>query len=151
MSMYDIQRWDVVLTSTRMQAPAIYLNPTGPLLDYIRLNNFTIPVKITGTMSAYDNILVMATCQPSQNTAGYRPNFQAATNTIVLVLDMRWDGYPNNLGNVYIDVVPESTETALEHFLKNTEPHFIPCLLVSISFILFLLLFECKMEKKKYM
>lgn len=105
---YDIHRWDSILNSNPKSithsesVPALYILPDNVLMTYIRANNFEIPVKITGTNSIYDNKLAMAKCQPSQNTAGYRPNFQAETNYIVIAPDVYWEGYPRDLGQIHI-------------------------------------------------
>ncbi len=82
--------------------PGLYIKPDIELLKYIQSSHYQIPIKITGTGSMYDNRVVMATCQPSQVTAGYRPNFQKETNTIVLVADLKWGGYPPKMGMVTV-------------------------------------------------
>jgi hypothetical protein len=167
---YDIQRWDSVYNKNPKSVtmsptlPAIYISPDSTILKSIRASNFEIPIKITGTNSPYDNILAIAKCQPAQDTAGYRPNFQAATNYIVLVPDTRWEGYPRELGQVHILIEnsKDSNNSTIdtinnkinEYYNKLTEdPNTVitlQCCIVAILFILFLLIIQCKENTKQY-
>lgn len=137
---YEIQRWDAVQTSPKSTAPnpALYVLPDATLMAHIRANDFYIPIQITNTQSPYDST-VMAKCIPSQDAAGYRPNFQAETNYIVLLPDTDWKGYPVALGTVttLADAAPKSSEKISEFFTdyKNSNIHIY--LLYAISVLLF--------------
>lgn len=130
-STYKIQRWDGIYiesdkSSIRSGNPALYIFPDEDLLDYLKKNNYNIPIKITGTNSGYDNQLAYATAQLSENTAGYRPNFQAITNTIVLVPDIIWNGYPRDLGEVHVLVVRKN-KSGCDEDVCETDPNGIEC------------------------
>jgi hypothetical protein len=101
-SNYNILRWDVVKTSKYSLSPALYIRPDLRLMKLIQESGFRIPIKIVDTDYLYDDKVRMATCQPSELTAGYRPNFQKETNTIVLIPDIKWGGYPPKMGTVWI-------------------------------------------------
>jgi hypothetical protein len=109
MTSYDIHRWDAV--REKIDVPALYILPDAALMEHIRSNNFEIPIKIVGTKSKYDT-LVMAKCIPSQDAGGYRPNFQADTNYICLLPNLAWAGYPIELGQVHTLAEAKSTETS---------------------------------------
>ncbi len=146
---YDIKRWDGINTLTS-PAPAIYIIPDKKLMNQVRNSNYEIPIKISGTNSYYDNNLVMAKCQPSQNTAGYRPNFQSVTNAVVLVLDMDWEGYPDNLGQVHIlEEYEDEGEAGVTNYLKklvnNSKTDMVlPYCVISIIFLIVMLLLRCR-------
>lgn len=130
-SIYKIQRWDGVYTENDKSTlnsghPAIYLFPDEDLLEYLRKNKHTIPIKITGTNCGYDNQLAYATAQLSQYTAGYRPNFQEITNTIVLVPDIVWNGYPRDLGEVHV-LVDKSCKGKECDDVCKTDPNGVKC------------------------
>ena len=134
-SIYKIQRWDGIYIETDKSAthsgnPALYIFPDEDLLEYLKKNDYNIPIKITGTNSGYDNQLAYATAQLSEHTAGYRPNFQEKTNTIVLVPDVLWNGYPRDLGEVHVLVVrkdKEDNETECREDVCKTDPNGVAC------------------------
>lgn len=115
---YDIKKWDGVqnkyYNSSHINLPALYIQPTKCLMEHIRENNFEVPIKITGTNTSYDNQLSLAKVLPSQNVAGYRPNFQAKTNYIVFIPNIKWQSYPLTNGKIHAlvsDVCDDSTPT----------------------------------------
>ena len=115
---YPIKRWDSVINHEFViqkgdSLPALYVLPDKELLDLMAENNFRIPVKIIGTVSCYDEKVVMATCKPSAVTAGFRPNFQEQTGLFVIVPELTWSGYPENMGSVRVML---SEKVASEHY-----------------------------------
>lgn len=131
-SVYPIQRWDAVLLprSTHSQ-PALYVLADDYLKDLVQHSLQTsneISVKITNTDSIYDNSIAYATIQPSSITAGYRPNFQARTDWLVIVPKMNWQSYPPRMGAVEILGVDMSTTSSSstgqsENFVLSSDLH----------------------------
>ncbi len=144
---YDVSRWDNVSikSSLRTNAPALYVYPDKELLEYVRQSDFKVPIKVSNSRSTYDDLTTIAVCQPSQNTAGYRPNFQAETNLIVFVLDCEWQGYPTETGqiSVLIDLVkPESSILSFENFVSGGTPY------CTIALIFLIVLWFMKNEEQ---
>jgi hypothetical protein len=115
---YPIKRWDSVVNHDFViqygdSLPALYVLPDKELLDLMAENNSRIPVKIINTVSCYDDKVVMATCKPSAITAGFRPNFQEQTGLVVIVPELTWSGYPENMGSVKVML---SEKVASEHY-----------------------------------
>jgi hypothetical protein len=110
---YPIKRWDAVVNPTN-DTNNIYSNPCFYIdIDkniILALNDPKItdenncsPIKILDTNSPYDNQIVMARFDLSENVAGYRPNYQEKYKQIVgRLATVSWDGYPRNLGFVAI-------------------------------------------------
>ena len=104
---YPIKRWDSVINHEFViqkgdSLPALYVLPDKELLDLMAENNYRFPVKIIGTVSCYDEKVVMATCKPAAVTAGFRPNFQEQTGLFVIIPELTWSGYPENMGSVKV-------------------------------------------------
>ena len=93
MSVFKIVRWDVIKQSMSSLFPAIYLERNEELVGKL---NQDIPIQIQNTMSPYDGVTTMARCDTSCMVGGYRPN----SNWIVLIPNIQWIGYPNELGNI---------------------------------------------------
>jgi hypothetical protein len=113
---YDIKRWDALQTRSKgatMNQPALYILDTD---NSLHINDFlsTVLVKISGTDSFYDDIFLFANLQPSELTAGYRPNYQHDTKLAVVVPFIMWNGYPKKMGKV--EIIP----------FTNTENVYIP-------------------------
>lgn len=126
--MYQIQRWDPIINKPNSinPIPGIYIIPDEQLLSFIKKHNFKIPIKITDTNSIYDNKLSYAQCQLSEYTGGYRPNFQNITNSIVVLPEIPWRGYPNNMGNLHILMEKKDTFTfPILNGLNNLKTKFI--------------------------
>lgn len=117
---YDVQRWGV--TSTHSQnydsSPILYISPDSSLMSTLRNNDFTAQIKISGSLSPYNHLIINAKAYPAENIAGYRPNFQAQTGWIALVPDIKWRGYPTHNGKVHILITDEHTPLLDE--LENT-------------------------------
>lgn len=114
---YSIHRWSPILNQpgTLVSKPALYITPDDVLLKLLVEKGDRLPIKITSTNSPYDLRLAYATFQPSETTAGFRPNFQVATGWIAVIPDIPWDGYPLTLGSVHVLIEEEqpSSETFL--------------------------------------
>lgn len=170
-SIYEIQRWDVIYNNTKSNlktgptTPVVYVTATDDLLSYIHKMNYEIPVKITDTNSPYDNKLTMARVNLAENTAGYRPNFQAITNLIVFELDVVWVGYPVSVGNVHVldnevapevipdvisefgsDVVSDVVSDVSEYFQHDRKKLVVPCSIMVLGFVIALLLVKCDLD-----
>jgi hypothetical protein len=104
---YPIKRWDSVINHDFViqdgdSLPALYVLPDKDLLESMAENKYRFPVKIIGTVSCYDEKVVMATCKPVAVTAGFRPNFQEQTGLFVIIPELTWSGYPENMGSVKV-------------------------------------------------
>ncbi len=103
MNSYKILRWDAILTGNSItKIPIIYFAPTTELLEYLRVNDFMVMVKIQGTGTIYDNKLIAAVVNKSCEVPNCRPNFWEETGSYVAQLMCVWNGYPpcNRLGTV---------------------------------------------------
>lgn len=153
---YDIQRWDGIYNDTTTAQPALYVAPDPQILGVARQNQFRIPVKITDTDSPYDHVVAWATVQPSETTAGYRPNFQAQTGFIVIVPEIQWNGYPRQLGRVHVlvDTTEGQDADIATRYLSqlNGDPEsdlVLPCLTIVIVFAIVMLLIDLGDSRRK--
>lgn len=106
---YNIARWDAIINDSKSNAPVpgIYVIPDSDLINLCQQKN-KIAIKIVDTQSSYDQKLAYAIVQPSEYTGGYRPNFQYQTGSVVILPDIKWDGYPRQLGSIEVlDFVEE--------------------------------------------
>lgn len=99
---YEIKRWDgIILPSVGVPQPGLYIQPDAELLSLLESQG-QIAIKIINTRSVYDNKLTYATIRPSELTGGSRPNYQQQTGYMVILPNIPWDGYPNQLGSVEV-------------------------------------------------
>ncbi len=110
---YPITRWDgITQASAKSPQPGLYFVPDG------RLTNLPlgepIGVAIEGTGSPmYDGQIVFATIQSTALTGGYRPNFEAATGTLVALPNIVWQGYPPQMGQLRFVTADPSDPTLI--------------------------------------
>jgi hypothetical protein len=79
--------------------PGLYIRATQELISRV---NQKISISIQSTNSSYDGLICLASLQPSVFTAGFRPNFQYNTDTLVILPKIIWSGYPYTMGSVEI-------------------------------------------------
>jgi hypothetical protein len=108
---YDIVRWDGIIQSSSTPQPGMYIVPDSTLIEF--LNNMDqVAIKISETNSGYDNMLTYAHVIPSEYAGGYRPNYQAETQSYVVLPQIVWNGYPPNLGKItFLDFAETSVES----------------------------------------
>lgn len=95
-----IERWDAIYQNG-YNVPAIYIkNNPFPFLT----SQDVIVAKVSFTESMYDEMYLLGTIQKSENTGGYRPNFQAETGLYCIPLVIQWSGYPKKMGVVEISL-----------------------------------------------
>ncbi len=109
--MLQVVRWDAIIEPKSSPKTGLYIVPPTQDMANFLLSGNQFAIKITDTNSGYDNILCFAVAIPSEIAGGYRPNYEAQTNTIVIMPLIAWDGYPPELGNVTILDYGESTES----------------------------------------
>ena len=73
----------------------IYINPDTSFLEFIKNNNYTVQVKINGTLSIYDGKIIPGIV----SKAGFLSDFYAYNDLYVISLECEWFGYPEYLGN----------------------------------------------------
>jgi hypothetical protein len=103
---HRILRWDgIIPPGATMPQPGISIVPDASLTTLL-MHQPRVAIKITGTDSAYDNVLAYATVIPSTIAGGFRPNYDAATHQVVVLPEMVWNGYPADLGTItFLDIV----------------------------------------------
>ena len=101
MSMHEIKRWDAVICNNNNQAPMLYVIPDRFLMEFFRVNKYSVFCEILYTESeCYDNQIISGVVNNSAYTPNCRPNFFADTNMYVITLNMNWNGYPPKNGKV---------------------------------------------------
>ena len=97
--LYDIQRWDGVLSTNNKPMPLIYVSPDIPLLDFFSANRNRVWVLINNTESGYDGNIYYTTVEKSAVMPNPRPDFFDSTGLYTLALDTtKWFGYPPKNG-----------------------------------------------------
>lgn len=98
---YKIHSWNGFLPKNKAY-PYVYILP-DPKLDTL-LNTYgnRISVHIKGTNSSYDNLILFAKVETSETVPSYRPNFLQQTHFYSVVLEMPWNGYPPQNGQLEI-------------------------------------------------
>jgi hypothetical protein len=149
----EILRWDAVIpSSSNVPSPTLYIAPDEDFLQMMEENENWFPVKITGTNSFYDNRLVMSSCQLSEFTGGYRPNFQACTGLITVTLSLPWEGYPTQNGYVEFLTV-DSTDVVspdnLEFFTHSSPPPLGVMVMVMLMVMVMVVLWIFKQKKMR--
>jgi hypothetical protein len=106
---FNILSWDPIYVNSENTNAMIYIKPTLNLLKYFQeapMNN--ILVSISGTKhDAYENRIVFGTIDKSSDIPNKRDNMFNCTGLYCITLDLVWQGYPLEKGNVsfYIGVV----------------------------------------------
>jgi hypothetical protein len=104
MNAFKILLWDaVILPKQQNPNPVIYV-ASNPTLESL-INAPDIEVYITSRDSGVSeaNTLIKAVIEQSKFIAGYRPNFEAKTDLLAIVLQSNWHGYPlGDLGQVQV-------------------------------------------------
>lgn len=95
-----ILEWNGHYSNRHGTRPLLYVRPTPDWMGAIRKQEYVIPVAIDGTGDVYDGLRVLATCAPVQDVIGHRPNYQARSGYIALILQTPWHGYPLQNGTV---------------------------------------------------
>lgn len=106
---YNIRRWDGIITNKTDPLPAISFLPDLDLLDQLQKNtNNLIQIRITGTGSGYDNVW-MGIIDSSFSDKGCRKNFYDTCHLWVITLlqdpngnSAYWNGPPSNFGSFQI-------------------------------------------------
>lgn len=112
--LYKIQRWDAIIYGGKTYS-GIYIVPDEQMLKLCEIKDNKIAIKIIDTESHYNNTICYAKVVQSQYSGGFRPNFQYFSNSIVLLPEIEWAGYPRTLGNV------EVLDFVDEEYVKNVD------------------------------
>lgn len=100
---YKIHRWDVVLFgNTTVPTPIIYIKPDKTLIEFAEKNKNVLLVELNIPNSTYNKIVVNGFFAKSSEIPNCRANFFEKTGLYVIVLELKWCGYPNYLGDVVI-------------------------------------------------
>lgn len=123
MSVYPIERWDVVMSGNSItRVPMIYIKPTMEFLEFARANNFVVLCQINGTGTVYDGKEIPGVVDKSCYVPSCRPNFCEKTGLYVISLWANWYGYPepNKLGNVEFSGMKANPDTSYKHSGPST-------------------------------
>jgi hypothetical protein len=123
MSVYPIERWDVVMSGNSItRVPMIYIKPTMEFLEFARANNFVVLCRINGTGTVYDGKEIPGVVDKSCYVPSCRPNFCEKTGLYVISLWANWYGYPepNKLGNVEFSGMKANPDTSYKHSGPST-------------------------------
>lgn len=119
MSLYKIERWDVVMfKNSSSQVPLIYIKPDLTFLEFAQANNFAVMCEISDSGTEYDGKLIPGVVDKSCNIPNCRPNFFDKTGYYVITLNANWYGYPapNKLGNVKFSGFKQVNNTVSEKY-----------------------------------
>lgn len=96
---YKIHRWDAVLFGSNVNPkPVIYVKPDDLLLKYVCENKkISVKINVPG-----DNRYGCKTLSGLFLTNPINPNYCMKTGLYVIVLNVSWYGYPNDLGTCEI-------------------------------------------------
>lgn len=173
MSEYKIHRWDAVMGNNNQKVPMIYIKPDLTFMNFIKKNNYTVVVKISGTGTNYDDIKegIIGVVDKSSNHPNCRPNFFKETGLYVVTLQSNWYGYPysekedkNGNASFYgLHAAPdtsfnkEETDTKLNETQTdsknsskglNKKQIFIVCLSITALFVFLLIINEFTRKKR---
>jgi hypothetical protein len=118
---YSINRWDSVIIKNNVHPmPMIYIKPDE---SFYKDNNNQVLVYIRKSSSKYDDRPILGYVYNSADFPNNRPNFWNETKCVIIVLSTNWAGYPDKLGNVFIEEkVKQTTLQEQEETKKeNTE------------------------------
>lgn len=151
MDTFDIQIWDaVILPGSSSPRPVIYIENPG----YESSQQVDVYITSTEPMP-YTNRNIEAFIENSGLVLGYRPNFQAKTGLVGIILDTEWAGYPLvDMGQVKLpstgapEVLTETTETYRYQPSRQRQCHHIYKLAYMSLIITLILLYVIYTDKK---
>lgn len=100
---FDITKWDMVTCSGDSDTkPIVYVKPTIDLLDYFRVNDNKIWVRISGTdIDEYDGEIISATSEKAAPRPNFTPNYFDPTGMYIIALQTsKWVGLPKVNGKI---------------------------------------------------
>ena len=105
---YEIKQWSgVIIGNNQHPLPIIYIKPDANFHAYAKHKKYKIKVKVMHTGSlCYDGHVVSGTVNSSADVPNCRPNFFKDTGWYTITLQHRWEGYPKNMGYIYIEDLP---------------------------------------------
>ena len=104
---YKINKWEGLVTpySTKLQ-PVVYIEPDTGLLNYAHINGNKCRIKITNSLSLYDNISMIGYFTKPKECCD---DSTECNSSYIFILDTDWKGVPLSLGT--IDVYNDDTRT----------------------------------------
>lgn len=105
MSKYSIFRWDSFLTGNSVvPKPIIYIKPDKQLLEFAKINNNAVMIRISDSNTIYDGKNIPGIFSKSSNPPTCMNNYFEKTNLYTIQLFSNWYGYPhpNTLGKIEI-------------------------------------------------
>ena len=93
MTEYTIERFDAILNkgTSNTTFPAIYIKPDDEFLEFAKKNNYLIGCKIKNSGTVYDDKVLSGILN---NKLLDRPNFLNKSGLCVIMLLVKWKGYP---------------------------------------------------------
>lgn len=93
MTEYTIERFDAILNkgTSNTTFPAIYIKPDAEFLEFAKKNNYLIGCKIKNSGTVYDDKVLSGILN---NKLLDRPNFLNQSGLCVIMLLVKWKGYP---------------------------------------------------------
>ena len=93
MTEYTIERFDAILNggTSNTTFPAIYIKPDSEFLEFAKKNNYLIGCKIKNSGTVYDDKVLSGILN---NKLLDRPNFFNQSGLCVIMLLVKWKGYP---------------------------------------------------------
>ena len=93
MTEYTIERFDAILNkgTSKTTFPAIYIKPDAEFLEFAKKNNYLIGCKIKNSGTVYDDKVLSGILN---NKLLDRPNFLNQSGLCVIMLLVKWKGYP---------------------------------------------------------
>jgi hypothetical protein len=93
MTEYTIERFDAILNkgTSNTKFPAIYIKPDAEFLEFAKKNNYLIGCKIKNSGTVYDDKVLSGILN---NKLLDRPNFLNQSGLCVIMLLVKWKGYP---------------------------------------------------------
>lgn len=110
---YKIQQWSgLIVDGNQNPLPLIYIKPDANFLSYAKDNGFVIKLTVLNTGSNYyDGKVFTGTVNSSADVPNCRPNFYKQTGLYTITLQSLWEGYPINMGEIYLEELPKIEES----------------------------------------
>jgi hypothetical protein len=107
---YKINKWEGLVTpySTKTH-PVVYIEPDIGLLNYAHVNGNNFRIKITNSLSLYDNISMIGYFSKPKECCDDNTE---CNRSYIFILDTEWKGLPLKLGSIDVDVGSNIDDTS---------------------------------------
>lgn len=101
----EILKWNPINDEFGEIRASVYVKPTLEFLEFINRNssngNRSYMINISGTKNPiYDGMPYLGIVDKSSDVANYRQNFYKSTGLYIVMLSVRWFGYPETNGSI---------------------------------------------------